>query len=71
MKRDHPFADANGYVLEHRLVMERKLGRYLKPEEAVHHINKILDDNREENLLLFPNASQHHIFEWQLRKARL
>jgi len=57
----HPYARrGNGnYILEHRLVMESYLGRFLKPEEVVHHKNKDKLDNRICNLALFSRNSEH------------
>jgi hypothetical protein len=39
-KPDHPFATKSGYIREHRLVMEKELGRYLEPDEVVDHIDR-------------------------------
>lgn len=59
----HPNAIKSGCVKRSRLVMEKKIGRYLKPKEVVHHINGIKMDDRYKNLILFSNNSEHLKFE--------
>lgn len=61
--KSHPMADSKGYVREHRLVMEKRMGRMLDPRETVHHINGDTLDNRPENLQLMwmeEHVSMHH-----------
>jgi hypothetical protein len=57
---DHPGADSKGYVAEHRVVCEQRMGRPLRSEEHVHHINGIKDDNAPENLVVL-TARDHQL----------
>lgn len=61
---DHPFAKrggqgGGGYVLEHRLVMEKHIGRYLTKKEDIHHVNGKKDDNRIKNLMLVSHQKHY------------
>ena len=60
-KRGYPTTDANGYIFEHRYIMCEYLGRILRNDEIVHHINGKKQDNRIENLKVMTN-SEHTIF---------
>ena len=60
--KDHPNISKDGYIMEHRLVVEENIGRYVKKGEQIHHVNEKKDDNRIENLMLFPSAKRHTEF---------
>jgi hypothetical protein len=55
----HKYADKDGNVREHRIVVEKVIGRELHTFEVVHHINEIRDDNSIENLMVFRSNAAH------------
>lgn len=61
LMKGHHEADTNGYIFEHRYVMEQHLKRRLAPNEIVHHKNGIKIDNRLDNLQVMTQAE--HVFE--------
>jgi len=61
----------NGYIMEHRFVMEEYLGRKLTEHEVVHHINFNKKDNRMENLMLFATHSKHMKFHNNISRGKL
>ena len=52
-------ASGRRYALEHRVVMEQHIGRYLLPTEVVHHIDGNPRNNTISNLELFANNAAH------------
>lgn len=55
----HPNKTQMGYVAEHRIVMEERLGRYLEKKEAVHHIDGNTLNNNIINLFLYKTNGYH------------
>ena len=53
---EHPQADTNGYVKEHRLLMEQQIGRPLKRREHVHHRDGDRGNNDPANLALLSDT---------------
>lgn len=62
-----PFSK-HGYVLEHRLVVEAKIGRLLTKEESIHHLDHNRSNNDIDNLMLFPTQSAHKSFENKVKQ---
>jgi len=66
---DHPAAYKNGWIAEHRLVVEQSLGRRLRQDEHVHHINHVRTDNRSENLALLTHSEHSTITARENKEA--
>ena len=57
----HPLADCRGYAYEHRVVASEKIGRLLKPNEKVHHIDGDRENNAPENITVVNGNAEHYV----------
>ena len=67
----HPRPDrraGRGYVLEHILVAEKALGRFLPQGVEVHHVNEKKDDNRNQNLVICENSAYHGLLHKRMKE---
>lgn len=65
---DHPKSMKSnnwlGFVYQHIVVAEEMIGRSLLPNEEVHHLNGVRDDNRQENLLVLESSQHTKLHNW-------
>jgi len=58
-----PMARKDGYVMEHRLIVARIMGRPLTRTEVVHHVDHDPQNNDPSNLELWPDNRSHKLAE--------
>lgn len=56
---NHPNCNCDGYVVEHRLIMEENINRYLTKLEIVHHKDHNSLNNKFENLMVLGSSGEH------------
>jgi hypothetical protein len=71
LSHNHPRVNSRKYVPEQILIAEKQLNRFLSEKEVIHHINEIKDDNRIENLYLFPSEQEHQRYHQNLRRNNI
>lgn len=66
---NHPKADSKGYVREHILVVEDSIGRNLKDNEVVHHVDRNRLNNDINNLVLMDKEEHRSLHSREPRKV--
>jgi ribosomal protein L37E len=67
-KPEHPDSMKNknwlGYIYEHRIVAEKFMGRRLRENEVVHHLDGNCSNNRTENLIVLEQGQHTKLHKW-------
>ena len=56
---DHPNSNSENHIMQSHLVLEKKIGRFLKSEEVVHHKDHDTMNDNPDNLILCRDQSEH------------
>lgn len=56
---DHPHADSNGYVYEHRVLVEGVIGHVLRQSAPIHHVDEDRGNNGRGNLVACDSNAYH------------
>lgn len=67
---EHPECNANGYAYEHRLVAMKKLGRKLRKNELVHHVDGDKTNNEPDNIEINWSIKEHRHKHRQLNSNK-
>jgi hypothetical protein len=54
---EHPRADMLGYVIEHIVIAEKALGKYLPSQAVIHHADENIENNSNSNLVICENRA--------------
>ena len=71
-KSDYRIIRRNGKIIsEHRYIVEKHIGRTLRRDEYVHHINGNKQDNRIENLVVMTPQKHNELHKTKLPKTKI
>ncbi len=68
---EHPDANERGYVWRYRVIAEQVIGRPLRSQEVVHHIDGDETNDSPGNLMVFPNQAEHARYHGKTRSREL
>jgi len=68
---NHPASNSNKYIQEHRLIVEKAIGRPLKKTECVHHFDEVKDNNVNTNLVACQDWGYHQTLHKRTRRLKM